>query len=266
MPFVSVALVLTVQVNAQSPSRSPDILTQVSARGRLLQAYDQAASHASDAAMSLAGAQTAGLELFIARPTTSGWLVDFGKLDAKANSFLTAIEASGPDGQHFTAQRFSPPRADIGFLVAAALAIKTAEAAFQPVPKRRYNVAVLANADATMYVYLYPAQTDTNVYPLGGDERYKISADGLSILEDHRMHRTILDLAAPQPTKGQIVVAGVHTDLYSDIPEDTDVFHVLARKPPMPDYVSARNHFFLIHPDGSIEPKNALPHSFVYAT
>jgi hypothetical protein len=105
-----------------------------------------------------------------------------------------------------------------------------------------------------MYVYLYPAQTDPKIFPIGGDERYKISADGATILEDHRMHKSILDIPTDAHAGGH-VTAGTHNDIYSDVPEDTDVFHVLARTPLVPDYVSAQGHLYLIDTDGTITDK-----------
>lgn len=234
-----------------APSASPN-LSAITARGRFLADYDQAAWHGTDAAHALAGNDTAGLGVFIARKIPSGWVVDFGALDAAGTSFLTVYEASSADTQHFTAQAFKPSRADTGFLVAAAHAIKTAEANFQAVPGHTYNVAVMPNEDGTMYVYLYPAQT-TRIVPLGGDERFTVSSDGMTLLDSHRMHRSILmlDPASGAPP-GSTTRALFHTDIYSTVPEDTDVFHVLASKPPLPEFVSAQGHLYRIDVDGTI--------------
>jgi hypothetical protein len=234
-----------------APAASPD-LSAITARGRFLADYDQAAWHGSDAAEAIAGNDTAGLGLFIARKVPSGWIVDFGDLDAAGTSFLTVFEAKGADTQHFTAQAFKPARADTGFLVAAARAIKTAKANFQAVTGHTYNVAVMPNDDGTMYVYLYPAQT-TRIVPLGGDERFTFSSDGTTLLDSHRMHRSILML---DPTSnvppGTTTQALIHSDIYSTVPEDTDVFHVLASKPAMPEFVSAQGHLYRIEVDGTI--------------
>ena len=103
-----------------------------------------------------------------------------------------------------------------------------------------------------MYVYMYPAQTSP-VVPLGGDECFKVSADGMTLLDGHRMHRSILmlDPKANLPS-GATPEAAVHSDIYSTVPEDTDVFHVLATKPPLPEFVSAQGHFYRIDVDGTI--------------
>lgn len=248
-----------------SPSPLPapataDQLAQITARGRALQAYDQAAWHGSDAAEAVAKGETTGLEMFVAQKTATGWAVDFGKLDASGKSFATVYEAVSPDGLHFTAQRFAPPRQDTGFLVAAAHAIKAAEGRFLFARGFKYNVAALPAADGKLYVYLYPAQTLARIFPIGGDARYTFSADGLSMLEEHRMHKSVLavDADAGVPA-GSHTVAGFHTDVVENIPQDTDVFHVLARTPAIPDYVSALGYLYKIDTDGSIEYLTTKP-------
>jgi hypothetical protein len=235
------------------PAATPD-LAAIAARGRFLADYDQAAWHGSDAGQAAAGNDTAGLDLFIARKIPTGWVVDFGALDAAGTSFLTVYEATGADTRHFTVQTFKPARADTGFVVAAAHAIKTAEANFQAVAGHTYNVAVMPNDDGTMYVYMYPAQI-SSIVPLGGDERFNVSADGTTLIDAHRMHDSILMLNASVPA-GSTAVAAVHTDIHSDVPEDTDVFHVLASNPRLPEFVSARGHLYRIDIDGTI---TALP-------
>jgi hydrogenase maturation factor len=103
-----------------------------------------------------------------------------------------------------------------------------------------------------MYVYIYPAQTDKNIYPLGGDIRYLISPDGSTIVEKRQLHKTILYFRSAGNSL-QKVVAGTHSHILSDVPEDTDVFYVLTRKPSIPEYIGAGKHVFKIHVDGTIE-------------
>jgi hypothetical protein len=45
-------------------------------------------------------------------------------------------------------------------------------------------------------------------------------------------------------------VAGVHTHVLADTPEDTDVFHVLARKPAVPEMILTKRYVFQVDPDG----------------
>jgi len=262
LPLLCCALcfVPPLEAMAQSAPASPEQLAAITARGRALEAYDQAAWHGTDAAQAVADGNTAGLKYFIAQKTAGGWTVDFGNLDASGTTFLTVLEATSQDGRHFRATRLPAPRSDTGFLVAAAHAIATAEAVFQPVPDYKYNVAVLPNPDGTLYVYLYPAQTDVKIFPVGGDERFTMSTDGIKILDAHRMHNSILarpaDVGVPS---GAHTVAGFRTVVVENVPQDTDVFHVLARTPAIPDYVDARGQLYLINVDGSIEYKGPAP-------
>jgi hypothetical protein len=102
-----------------------------------------------------------------------------------------------------------------------------------------------------MYVYVLPAQTVADVYPLGGDARYLVSADGSTIIESRQLHKTILEMKSSPPSGGQ-QVAGFNTDVLSDVPVDTDVFFVLARKPPAPEFVATQNGMYEIDTDGTI--------------
>jgi len=247
---------------AQIPPRVPNDLASISQRGRVLAAYDRAAWHGSDAAEAIAKGDDAGLRFFIARDTAMGWVVDFGELDPTGTAFLTRYEARGTDGAHFLAQKFAPPRSDSGFLPAAAHAILTAEAAFTPVKGYKYNVAVIPNADGTMYVYLYPAQVDRDHFPIGGDERYVLSADGKAILDAHRMHNGIINQSMTSDAQTGTLAGTWHTVIVDDVPQDTDVFWVLARQPAIPDYVSAKGHMYRINVDGSIVDLGSRPVSW----
>jgi hypothetical protein len=39
----------------------------------------------------------------------------------------------------------------------------------------------------------------------------------------------------------------------SDVPEDSDVFCVLSRKPSMPEYVGSKTAVYVVNTDGSIQ-------------
>jgi hypothetical protein len=71
----------------------------------------------------------------------------------------------------------------------------------------------------------------------------------MKIIEKRQMHKTILDFA---PAKGKKMVAGYHTHVLSDIPEDTDVLHVLQQDPPMPEMIITPHFPYQIAADGSI--------------
>ena len=69
------------------------------------------------------------------------------------------------------------------------------------------------------------------------------------------MHNSILYLENAAVPPGAQTAALWHTDLFSNVPEDTDVFHVLASSPRFPEYVAASGQLYLIAPDGTITYK-----------
>jgi hypothetical protein len=63
------------------------------------------------------------------------------------------------------------------------------------------------------------------------------------------MHKTILE---NPPTAGRKIAAGYHSHVLSDLPEDTDVFHVLTQDPPAPEIVVTAHFMYKVETDGSI--------------
>jgi hypothetical protein len=45
---------------------------------------------------------------------------------------------------------------------------------------------------------------------------------------------------------------GYHTAVLGDIPEDTDVFFVLSRRPSIPEMIRTRNFLYRIETDGTV--------------
>jgi len=64
------------------------------------------------------------------------------------------------------------------------------------------------------------------------------------------MHKTILE--TPPPDKGKKLAAGFHSHVLSDLPEDTDVFHVLTQDPRMPEIVGTAHFTYRVQTDGAI--------------
>ena len=111
-------------------------------------------------------------------------------------------------------------------------------------------MAVLPAPQDQLYVYVYPGQTKPRIYPLGGDVRYLISADGNKIIERRQLHKGIIE--PPALDKGKKLAAGFHTHVLSDLPEDTDVFHVLTQDPRAPEMVGTAHFMYKVLTDGSI--------------
>jgi hypothetical protein len=231
---------------------SENELASISARGRMLYEYDQAAWHATDAVMSTNPPREL-IGRYIARKTEAGWVVAFGRLNEAKDAFLISVMATqGSSLQDFTVKRLDPPQSDTAFYLLAARSIDTVLPVYHGAATRTYNAASIANADGRFYVYLEPGQTDADgdYFPLGADVRFLVSADGKAIVETRQMHKSIIPKAElPSGTKLQ---AGYHTHVLSEIPEDSDVYVVLSRKPSIPEYVASRTAIYVVNTDGSI--------------
>lgn len=247
--FTSVGLLLMASQATSSSKPSDAQLAAITARGVLLAGYDAAAWQATDA-VKAAHPVEGRLGRYIARKTESGWVVDFGRLNQTENKFLVAYEAVQVGSPaRFEVRGFDPMREDVGWNLVAAKGIETAMRDFGGA-SRPYNIAVLPAKHESMYVYLYPAQVEAGVYPLGADVRYRVSQDGAKILEKRQMHKTIIE-SIPASAPGT-VAGGYHTHVLSNLPEDTDVLLVLTRRPRVPEMVAAGGHIFTINVNGTI--------------
>lgn len=230
-------------------------LNAITERGTLLNEYDQAAWHASDV-VEMANPKTVEGQRYIAKKENGRWKVVFGKLNADKNRFeihYEAIQQEKP--QEFRASgELTEPRED-GFYLFSARAMELAQNDFRG-ENRPYNIAVLPGPQDQLFVYVYPAQTKARIYPLGGDVRYLVSADGTKILEKRQMHKSILETGTANG-KGKKTVAGFHAHASSDLPEDTDVFHVLTQDPRLPEMVVTPHFLFKVLVDGAITIEKA---------
>ena len=162
--------------------------------------------------------------------------------------FLIAYTASEVENsKQFSVKRCDPLTQDAEFFLHAAIAVESALASFKG-QDRPYNVAVIPD-ESGLYVYVVPAQTKADVFPLGGDARYLMSDDGSRVIAKRELHVSIIDFRTDPKIK---IESGYHTAVLDDAPEDTDVFHVLARRPRVPEWVITRKYVYQIAVDGSI--------------
>lgn len=226
-------------------------LAATTERGRLIEEYDIASWHATDAFLGMKPAE-GSTRYYLAKKGDSGWRVAFGKFNEARDRFLLVYEAAqGSRPDDFSVVKHDPPVEDTGFYLAAAKAAEKALADF-PVEKRSFNTYVLPRADGQLYVYLLPATNQNGVYLLGGDVRYLFSAEGNTILDRHPMHKTILTFDMNEKST-KSTVAGFHTHVLSNCPEDSDVFYVLTRRPSIPEYVGTMDKkTYVIETDGTI--------------
>jgi hypothetical protein len=252
--FKCASLILVLLLSAAPAQRNapgtPAELAEITERGRQLVEYDMAAWHATDAVVALSPPK-GSVARYLARKTAAGWVVAFGRFNEKQDKFLVAYEATqGASPTEFKVLRHEPPKETSDFYLFAAKAVEIALADFKGAP-RPYNVAVLPAQPDGLYVYVVPAQTKEGVYPHGGDVRYLISADGSKIVSKRQMHKAIIELdAAPNASN---MAGGFHTAVMDDIPEDTDVFYVLSRKPSVPEWIGTRKYVYKIETDGTIK-------------
>jgi hypothetical protein len=246
---ILVVLIASIATAAQTKRTTPASeaeLAQITERGKNLAEYDVAAWYGSDAVMALKPVE-GSVERYIAKRSGSGWMVAFGRLNEKRDKFLISYEAvQGSTPKDFKGVKLDRPKEDAEFFLFAARAIETSLADFKG-PARPYNVAVLPAPANQLYVYVVPAQTQNGVYPLGGDARYLISGDGLKMIEKRQMHKAIIEVPMNGNTEG-----GFHTAILDQVPEDSDVFHVLARKPSVPELIATELFVYRIEPDGKI--------------
>jgi hypothetical protein len=223
----------------------------ITARGRILAAYDLAARQAYEA-IRPQSPPPGSLTRSIVRNTDSGSVVVFGRLNESHDRFLVVYEATQQSTtDNFSIKKNDPPVEDDGFYFLATRAIDTALAVFKP-ENHPFNSFVLPADAGQMYVYFEPSITHKDSVPLGGDVRYLISADGSTIVEARQMHRSIIEKAPPPP--GTKLAGGFHTHVLSDTPEDSDVLYVLRQHPPQPEFIGTANKcLYKVEVDGTIK-------------
>jgi hypothetical protein len=245
--LASCSFLLAQKAEHENKVPTAEDLRAITARGKMLAEYDVAAWHATDVIQDLKPVE-GSTRNYIAKKTDAGWVVVFGRISDAHDKFLILYQANqGTRPDFFTDKKYDPPLENTDFYFYAAKAFEAALKDLGAV-NRPYNAYAIPSETGQLYVYLLPAQTENGVYPLGGDVRYTFTANGDSMVEKRQMHKSILDFAVK---KGS--VSGYHTHVLSLTPEDSDVFHVLARKPSIPEYVGTFDKkIYIIQTDGTI--------------
>jgi hypothetical protein len=232
-------------------------LDEVSSRGRALAGYQRAAWTAS-AQLLATNPDPWKVQRYVAYHADSGWVVAFGRLSTDRDTFYVShigIPAAR-NGQRvdttFEFQLFAQPGPDTDFLVRAARAMDLAVLTFG-VTARSYSAAAIPNENGDWFVYLIPSADAANVWPLGDDVRYRVSGDGRRVLETRRMHEGMMEGARRTSTEASRSLMGKHGKSPHDLPEDSDVFHVLMGHPSLAEVVVTRHHQYVIGVDGSIK-------------
>jgi len=245
---IAVALLPQLAVAQTVPLPADSVLDAVTARGRALAAYDQAAWHATDAVLALKPDLTAANTMLALQQPDGHWVVHFARLNAAQDSLVLvfeAVEAGRSDS--FLVHTRLPPAPLPDSELRAARAIRTAGADLGSAPEGPFNSYFLPRTDGSFWVYFLPAQQDAREVRHGADVRYLVSPDGRRILDKHRMHRALLNAALPDSA-----VTGWHTVITEDLPQDSDVFLVLTRTPRRPELIATEHFFYTVAVTGAI--------------
>ncbi len=241
------AILFLVQSSLVFAQPSQGVLDQISQRGILLSEYDQAAWIATDAIMS-SNPDKDLIQGYVAQKFGDEWDVIFGAMTEEKDAFVVHYKYS-QNLERSKKQRI--PYLDKGFYYQAAVAIDKAFEDFNKINQynRPFNTTVIPQGD-NFYVYIYPAPIKQNIYPLGGDWRYLVSGETFKILEKRQLHKSIIE---PKVPLKESMVSGYHIAILDDIPEETDVLHVLTRKPSIPEIIATQKYVYEIKIDGSIK-------------
>jgi hypothetical protein len=238
---------------AAKPSGPPsvDSLAAITRRGHALMERDSIACLGGDAMAALSFPPDSVRRL-VTRQTRQGWEVAVGTLSEDGRAFLISrVATPGIQKGLWASSEYESPESDSGYFADAARAIETSLAMFRPAAHRPYVAMAIPTDDGPWWVYVYPAATQEGVYPRGGDMRFRVSSDGRVIIESRRLHESITEFSvrtarsASSPPENESLVSG-------DTPEDTDVFHVLQRRPALPELMRAGRYLYRIDVDGSI--------------
>jgi hypothetical protein len=236
---------------AEAVHPSPDSLAAISRRGRALAVVDSIAWLGADAMTSLSLPRDS-IRRLVVRSTARGWEVASGVLSDDGSIYLISEIATPGIQAAWASTLFDPPQPDTAYFARAARAIETSITMFRRPAARPYiATAVPADDGPWWLVYLYPAPVVTGSWPRGGDIRFRVSADGRVITESRRLHETVTEYNVRTARPASALIDR-ESPVSGDTPEDTDVFHVIQRRPAIPELMLAGKYRYRIDLDGSI--------------
>jgi hypothetical protein len=237
-----------------------DVLDAITRRGRALSEAD-AMSWRGSGAMTSLDLPADSVRRLIPRRTSRGWEVALGTLSSNESTFLISqLATPGIYPDHWASSLFEPARPDSGYFVRAARAIESSLALFRPAARRPYIATVIPADDGpTWLVYVYPAPEVEGMYPRGGDMRFRVSADGRIVTETRRLHETIVEYSARTARSSSSKAGQDEPAVSGNAPEDTDVFHVIQRRPAISELMTAGRFQYRIDTDGAIRLLGTVP-------
>jgi hypothetical protein len=245
--FICFALMMDVCASLLTVAQDKNPLQAVTAWGRWLFTYDAACWVATDSVMAT-HPDSSTLGVYVAIQVGDQWVVAFGRVDS--TRFQMSHEVIVDSTNRVAASASHSPDHDApDVLLRAARAFQTGVAAFGR-PSRPYNPMVLPQSNGTWSVYLVPAETSSDSVYIGGDVRYTVSSDGLSIIDTTELHSSLLVAAKPPANMQQ--AAMVRSSGLLPMPCETDVFYVLRQHPRVVHYIAAGERAYVVDVDGEI--------------
>jgi len=230
---------------------STDSLAAISRRGRALAVRDSVAWLGAGAMTSLS-LPADSIRRLIVRRTDRAWEVASGVLSDDGAAYLIAEIATPGIQAAWASTLFDPPQPDTSYFARAARAIETSITMFhRPAPRPYIATAIPADDGPWWLVYLYPAPLVAGSWPRGGDMRFRVSADGRVITESRRLHESITEYSV-RTARPASALLDRESPVSGDTPEDTDVFHVLQRRPAIPELMLAGKYRYRIDVDGTV--------------
>ena len=237
---------------APTPEVNPppsDSLEAISRRGRALAVRDSVAWLGSDAMTSLS-LPADSIRRLIVRSTDHGWEVASGALTDDHSAFLISELAIPGIQEAWASTLYDSPEPDTGYFASAARAIEASVGMFVRPAPRIFVAMAIPDANGWL-VYIYPAPGGNGSWPRGGDMRFRLSEDGRVVTESRRLHESITEYSV-RTARPSSALLEREPLVSGDTPEDTDVFHVLQRRPAIAELMSAGKYRYRIDVDGTV--------------
>ena len=230
-----------------APAQTPKEFAGITEWGTWLYRYDVASWMATDTVVAL-HPDTSELGSYVAFQIGTNWVVSFGHLSENALSISYSVTVDSAARIVAVSHRL-PAVHDTAMWFHAARALRSGAARFRA-RRLAYNGMVFPQEDGTWSVYFVPAEVPGDSVLIGGDARYTISTNGLTVLDSLALHKSIL--AIKRPRAHSDLQAMMHSHILVDRPVETDVFYVLRQRPRIRHYIDAGNRLYSIETDGTI--------------
>lgn len=257
LPFLLVAL--TAGCRTPSAAGAPSAaclseaqLRQVEERARHIVTSERGAIRASDLLMARADLDASRVRMFFTVSRGNAWYAVFGKLEAPG-PFVPAYAYRAPLEFSDQMEAFPVESLPEG-LDAVARAVSTAtERTFQAHGRRQLNPVVFEE-DGGLTVYVLQGFGNVDFYLLGGDFRFRFSADGRTLRQEEPLHPGIIPVAAQRTGPDAPAHVSMHTHELHPGPLETELAQVMLYPEFGGQVVSTEGHVcaYVFTPEGTV--------------